>query len=404
MRLTGIVALMNITAKRTPVALMASALLLSACVDPFSGEKTTSPSSEAAALPPQPEIVTDPTIYAARSDGRYTVPALPVDQIPASHRRQLVEYPTDQAPGTIIIDPTPKLLYYILGNGKAIRYGISVGAEGFQWSGESIVARKGEWPTWYPPKEMIARKPSLEKWANGQPGGPSNPLGSRAIYLTSNGRDYGYRIHGTPEWKTIGRNASSGCFRMIQQDVMDLYERVRGGEKVIVLTAKGEMPTGLSIPKPIVPKKKAAPKVEATPAATTAESATTPATGAAGTTSPTGTTVPAADSTTTPSTTAPSVTAPSTGTTTAPSVTSPSVTTPSMGTTTAPAAPAPSTTVVPEPTTGSGLPAVNLPSVAPSTTPAPAAPAATPAPATSAPAAAAPACAVPLVNGTCPAN
>jgi L,D-transpeptidase catalytic domain len=103
---------------------------------------------------------------------------------------------------------------------------------------------------------MIARDPAkYSKWEKGQPGGPTNPLGARAIYLTSGGKDYGYRIHGTPEWKSIGRNASSGCIRMINQDVIDLYGRLQGGEKVIVLTASGEMPKGLYIPKPPAPKK-----------------------------------------------------------------------------------------------------------------------------------------------------
>jgi hypothetical protein len=109
---------------------------------------------------------------------------------------------------------------------------------------------------------MIARDPKLAKWEKGQPGGPTNPLGARAIYLTSGGKDYGYRIHGTPEWQSIGRNASSGCIRMINQDVMDLYGRLKGGEKVIVLTASGEMPKGLYIPKPPAPKVAAKPKAE----------------------------------------------------------------------------------------------------------------------------------------------
>ncbi|VDC32080.1 L,D-transpeptidase [Pseudogemmobacter humi] len=260
MRTTGLVATFRTSAK-APLAALASLMLLSACVDPITGAPA------GVSVEEQPAISTDATIYAARSDGAHTVPALPVEQIPAAYRRQVVDYPTDQPPGTIIIDPTPKFLYYVIGKNKAIRYGISVGAEGFQWSGESIVANKRPWPTWTPPKEMIERKPSLEKWKDGQPGGPSNPLGSRAIYLTSGGRDYGYRIHGTPEWQSIGRNASSGCFRMINQDVMDLYERVQGGEKVVVLTAKGEMPNGLSIPKPPAPKKKAEPKPAVTPAA-----------------------------------------------------------------------------------------------------------------------------------------
>jgi lipoprotein-anchoring transpeptidase ErfK/SrfK len=224
---------------------------LAACVDPMTGA-----SSSTQALPK-----VDENVYVASMDSGIAIPALPVEEIPASHRRQIVKYETDQPVGTIIINPATRLLYYVVGKDKAIRYGISVGRAGFEWSGEAIVADKKPWPTWTPPKEMIARDPKLAKWENGQPGGPTNPLGARAIYLTSGGKDYGYRIHGTPEWKSIGRNASSGCIRMINQDVIDLYGRLQGGEKVVVLTAAGEMPKGLYIPKPPAPKV-AAKKIE----------------------------------------------------------------------------------------------------------------------------------------------
>lgn len=256
---------------KAPVAALTAALLLSACVVPSGPQGSMQPVAQPeVVLPPQPAITIDDGLYAARTDGKFTIPAVPIDQVPETHRRQVVSYQTSEPAGTIIIDPSSKLLYYILGDGTALRYGISVGAEGFQWSGTAVVANKRQWPTWTPPKEMIARKPSLEKWRNGQPGGPTNPLGSRAIYLTTDGVDYGYRIHGTPEWKTIGRNASSGCFRMINQDVMDLYERVQGGEKVIVLTETGEVPTKLSIqsaPKPKVSAKRPAANPVVTPAA-----------------------------------------------------------------------------------------------------------------------------------------
>ncbi|MCB6176896.1 L,D-transpeptidase [Rhodobacter sp. Har01] len=255
MRLSGVPALL-----KTPVVAILAASLLAACVDPMTGQPVGS-TSNAPALPKA-----DDNVYVAKSDGVYTVPALPVEQIPAAFRRQVVEYTSNEAPGTIIIDPRQKVLYYIMGRNKALRYGIAVGKAGFQWSGTAIVAEKKHWPTWTPPKEMIARKPELSKWENGQPGGPTNPLGARAIYLTSGGVDYGYRIHGTPEWQSIGRNASSGCIRMINQDVMDLFERVKGGEKVIVLTASGEMPKGLSIPKPPAVSKKPAAAVVAAPA------------------------------------------------------------------------------------------------------------------------------------------
>jgi lipoprotein-anchoring transpeptidase ErfK/SrfK len=220
-------------------------LLLAGCVETGTGTAAKAPL-------PKP----DENVYVASMDSGIQIPALPVEQIPETHRRQVVAYETDQAPGTIIINPKTRLLYYVVGKNKAIRYGISVGRAGFEWSGEADVVEKKLWPTWTPPKEMIERDPKLAKWAGGQPGGPTNPLGARAIYLKSNGIDYGYRIHGTPEWKSIGRNASSGCIRMINQDVIDLYSRLNGGEKVIVLTAAGEMPKGLYIPKPPAPKKK----------------------------------------------------------------------------------------------------------------------------------------------------
>ncbi len=206
----------------------------------------------------QTPLVQEPTapdtIYVARQDGPYAIPALPVEEIPPEFRRQTVAFTTDQPPGTIIINPAAKQLHLVTGPNEAIRYGIAVGKEGFEWSGEAVVTGRKAWPNWTPPPEMIARKPDLAKWANGQPGGPDNPLGARALYLKTNGVDYGYRIHGTPEWRSIGRNASSGCIRMINQDVIDLYSRVPDGVKVVVLTRDGQMPTGLSLP-PAAPKR-----------------------------------------------------------------------------------------------------------------------------------------------------
>jgi lipoprotein-anchoring transpeptidase ErfK/SrfK len=239
--------LMTFLRKTAAAPALLSVLILAGCVDPSMGPTASN----------QPLPKANENVYVASMDAGIQIPALPVEQIPETHRRQVVAYETDQPPGTIVINPKTRLLYYVVGKNKAIRYGISVGRSGFEWSGEAIVANKKPWPTWTPPKEMIERDPKLAKWEKGQPGGPTNPLGARAIYLTSGGKDYGYRIHGTPEWKSIGRNASSGCIRMINQDVIDLYNRLQGGEKVVVLTAAGEMPKGLYIPKPPAPKKKA---------------------------------------------------------------------------------------------------------------------------------------------------
>lgn len=214
------------------------------------------------AEPPAPQLVEG--AYAAKADPQFNVAAVPVEKVPAEFQRQTVYYETDQPVGTIIINPSTKHLYHVTGKNRATRYGIAVGKAGFQWSGEAVVSERKTWPTWTPPEEMIVRKPELAKWEKGQPGGPTNPLGARALYLTTNGRDYGYRIHGTPEWFSIGKNASSGCIRMINQDVMDLFDQVPLGTKVIVLTASGEMPKGLTLPPPTPKKPK--PAVVAAPA------------------------------------------------------------------------------------------------------------------------------------------
>ncbi len=149
---------------------------------------------------------------------------------------RVIRYVSDEKPGTIIIDTRRRYLYLVLGNDKAKRYGIGVGRAGFQWSGVARVGRKQEWPNWYPPKEMIERE--LRKYGRKLPekmeGGPKNPLGARALYLFQGGRDTLYRIHGTNQPWTIGRAVSSGCIRMRNEDVIDLYKRVPVGAKVIV--------------------------------------------------------------------------------------------------------------------------------------------------------------------------
>jgi lipoprotein-anchoring transpeptidase ErfK/SrfK len=172
--------------------------------------------------------------YSARTDAGYRVPAIPVTKVPAKYRRQIVNYPTSEKPGTIIVDTAEKHLYFVEGGGRAVRYGIGVGREGFEWKGTARVAMKREWPVWTPPAAMIKRQPELAKWRGGMPGGPGNALGARALYLYNKGGDSGYRLHGTPEWQSIGKAMSSGCIRMMNQDVIDLYERASVGAKVIV--------------------------------------------------------------------------------------------------------------------------------------------------------------------------
>ncbi|MCK1739347.1 L,D-transpeptidase [Bradyrhizobium sp. 139] len=149
---------------------------------------------------------------------------------PGAFVRQVVDYTSRQTPGTVIIDTGNTFLYFVLNDRQAIRYGIGVGREGFTWSGEQTVARKAEWPDWHPPVEMVSRQPYLPRF---MAGGPGNPLGARAMYLG----ETEYRIHGTNKPDTIGKRVSSGCIRLTNEDVVDLYERVKVGAKVIVLPA-----------------------------------------------------------------------------------------------------------------------------------------------------------------------
>lgn len=142
--------------------------------------------------------------------------------------------PTGEKPGTIVVDTADRKLYLVQPGGRAIRYAVAVGSEAFGWTGNATVQRKAEWPHWTPPAEMLARWPHLRGRAGGMSGGPENPLGARALYLYQNGRDTLYRIHGTNEPNTIGQAASSGCIRMRNIDVVDLYNRVEANAKVIV--------------------------------------------------------------------------------------------------------------------------------------------------------------------------
>jgi len=150
------------------------------------------------------------------------------DELPAPLRRQVVAYVTGEPAGTIVIDTAHTFLYLTLGDGKALRYGIGVGRQGFTWAGVETISRKAEWPDWIPPAEMVARQPYLPRWVGG---GPGNPLGARALYLGNSD----YRIHGTNDPTSIGKHVSSGCIRLQDADVIDLYQRVGIGTKVVVL-------------------------------------------------------------------------------------------------------------------------------------------------------------------------
>jgi lipoprotein-anchoring transpeptidase ErfK/SrfK len=162
-------------------------------------------------------------------------------QMDPSFARQNVTYTTHEPPGTIVIDPSSHFLYLVQSSGKAVRYGAGVGAEGFVWSGRATVHSKQEWPDWYPTAEMLERKPEIRphmvqlRSGLGMKVGPDNPIGARALYLWSGNKDTLYRIHGTNEPWTIGTNVSSGCIRLTNEDIVDLYNRARVGTKVVVL-------------------------------------------------------------------------------------------------------------------------------------------------------------------------
>ena len=194
------------------------------------GAVAFSNSAAAAPLPIFPFILTPPT-EAVQPPVQSMPQAQDEDrsvELPARLRRQVVAYPTREAPGTVIIDTPHTYLYLVLGNGQAMRYGIGVGRDGFTWSGTQTITKKAEWPDWTPPPEMIARQPYLPRH---MAGGPGNPLGARAMYLGGTV----YRFHGTNAPETIGTHVSSGCLRLTNEDVTDLYSRVSVGTKVIVL-------------------------------------------------------------------------------------------------------------------------------------------------------------------------
>ena len=173
-------------------------------------------------------------MYGAVLDNGWTVPA--ITKIEPRNIRQVVDNTTGQPAGTIVVDPRNRFLYLVMENGKAMRYGIGVGQAGMEFQGRAVIGRKAAWPGWTPTKNMIARNPDrYAKWAGGMEGGIGNPLGARALYLYKSGRATLYRIHGTNGPASIGHAVSSGCIRMLNQDVMDLYTRVPRNTRVVVL-------------------------------------------------------------------------------------------------------------------------------------------------------------------------
>lgn len=227
------------------VALAVAAIGLAGC---NTTETARAPSPVATAFASEPPMrpsfdtgaigAVDLLAYGAVEDDGFSLPAIPVDKIDPKLLRQRVVYDAFALPeGTVIVDTREHYLYVVESRGTAMRYGIGIGKAGFEWAGEAYVRDKQHWPKWFPPAEMIERRPELKPYGNevGMNPGLMNPLGSRAIYLWQGNKDTLYRLHGTPEWWSIGKSVSSGCIRLMNQDVLDLYERVPLDARVIVL-------------------------------------------------------------------------------------------------------------------------------------------------------------------------
>jgi lipoprotein-anchoring transpeptidase ErfK/SrfK len=201
---------------------------------------TTAPAVPVAALPPVDPNASGRTPYVEGygpiTSEPWPIAAIDTSKVDPRFLRQEVRNPTKEKAGTIVVDTSNKFLYYIADNsGMAMRYGVGVGRQGFAWDGRAIIDRKQEWPKWHPPKEMMERDPEAAKWPEGMPGGINNPLGPRALYLAQNGKDTYYRLHGTTHPESIGKAMSSGCIRLFNQDIIDLYNRVPIGTEVVVV-------------------------------------------------------------------------------------------------------------------------------------------------------------------------
>jgi lipoprotein-anchoring transpeptidase ErfK/SrfK len=176
-------------------------------------------------------------MYGQVNEDDFMLPAIPYQRIPPQFLRQEVSYQTTEKPGTVVVDTKTHFLYFVEPGGKAMRYGVGLGSQGYAWSGRGVIQWKQKWPRWTPPAEMVSREPEIRPLSaerGGMNPGPTNPLGARAMYIYKNGKDTLYRIHGTPDWQSVGKAASSGCVRMLNQDVIDLYARVPAKAEIVV--------------------------------------------------------------------------------------------------------------------------------------------------------------------------
>jgi len=206
-----------------------STLFLAGCAS----SSGTSRRLTATATPVVPDDIR--MMYGALPNERFPLPAARIELVESRYWRQTVDDPTGERPGTVVVDTANRFLYLVGEGGKAMRYGVGIGRDGFAWSGRATIAYKREWPRWTPPAEMIVRQPELEPYRNGMEPGLENPLGARALYIFQGGRDTLYRLHGNPDERSIGKAVSSGCVRLLQQDVIDLHARVPSGSPILVI-------------------------------------------------------------------------------------------------------------------------------------------------------------------------
>ena len=215
-----------------------------AALSTVTGCATTSAkvTEKTAAAYASPELASYQTMYAAQPEEQFPLPAIPYRRIKPQYLRQWVDNPTGERPGALVVDVGHHFLYFTYPNGKAMRYGVGLGRAGFEWAGAGVIQYKRQWPRWTPPDEMVARRPELERYSianGGMDAGLQNPLGARALYIFQNNEDTLYRIHGSPEWWTIGKSVSSGCVRMLNQDIIDLYGRVPAKTRIVVTNLAG---------------------------------------------------------------------------------------------------------------------------------------------------------------------
>lgn len=175
------------------------------------------------------------SMYGPIPDERFPIPAVNLTRLDPKWYRRVVPDPTGERPGTVVVNTGERYLYLVRDDGTAMRYGVGIGRAGFDWAGRGMIQYKKQWPTWTPPAEMIKREPELEQYRNGMEPGIDNPLGARALYIFKDGKDTLYRLHGNPDETSIGRAVSSGCVRLLNQDVIDLYNRVPSRTRILVV-------------------------------------------------------------------------------------------------------------------------------------------------------------------------